>query len=172
MFMSNDPWIGATHQSDVAVMAPVFHEGELFCWVGNTCTSGTWAAPRRAASTPSPRTSSGSPPCIPPVKIVEDGDIRVDVEESTCAARACPTWCGWTCAPRSPAAASPRNRIVEMIGRYGAGTVKATMRKLQDDSEAAFLRRLDTIPDGSGPRRAGWRSPCPATAASTRTASR
>ena len=36
MFLTNDPWIGATHQSDVALIAPVFWEGELFCWVGNT----------------------------------------------------------------------------------------------------------------------------------------
>src|SRR5919112_38223 len=36
IFLCNDPWIGATHQSDVAVMAPVFWEGKLFCWVANT----------------------------------------------------------------------------------------------------------------------------------------
>jgi N-methylhydantoinase B len=48
-----------------------------------------------------------------------------------------------------------RNRILDMIARYGAGTVKATMRKLQDDSEAAFLRRLDTIPDGTWTEE-GW----------------
>src|ERR1700761_2201172 len=27
MFLSNDPWIGATHQSDVALLAPVFVDG-------------------------------------------------------------------------------------------------------------------------------------------------
>ncbi len=36
IFLTNDPWVGATHQSDVALMAPVFWEGELFGWVANS----------------------------------------------------------------------------------------------------------------------------------------
>jgi N-methylhydantoinase B len=35
-----------------------------------------------------------------------------------------------------------------LLGRYGPETVKGVMKKIQDDSEAAFLRRLRTIPDG------------------------
>ena len=35
MFLSNDPWIGATHQSRRRRdRAPVFVDGKLFCWVG------------------------------------------------------------------------------------------------------------------------------------------
>src|SRR6185312_9724590 len=48
-----------------------------------------------------------------------------------------------------------RERIVELIERYGAGTVKATMRKLQDDSEGAFVKRLESIPDGTWTEE-GW----------------
>jgi len=36
IFLTNDPWVGATHQTDVCVYAPLFWEGELFCWFGNT----------------------------------------------------------------------------------------------------------------------------------------
>ena len=35
MYLANDPWVGAAHQMDVMLIAPVFHEGELFCWVTN-----------------------------------------------------------------------------------------------------------------------------------------
>ena len=35
MFLANDPWVGAAHQQDVMLICPVFHEGELFCWVTN-----------------------------------------------------------------------------------------------------------------------------------------
>ena len=41
-----------------------------------------------------------------------------------------------------------RERIVGLIERYGVGTVKATMRKLQDDSEGALR-----APPGIDPRR-------------------
>ena len=35
-----------------------------------------------------------------------------------------------------------------LLGRYGAPTLKGVMRKIQDDSERAFVNRLATIPDG------------------------
>jgi len=48
-----------------------------------------------------------------------------------------------------------RERIKQLLARYGAATVKSVMRKLQDDSEKAFVRRLETIPDGTW-RAVGW----------------
>lgn len=36
MFLSNDPWIGAVHQSDVQLTCPVFWDGRIFCWVANS----------------------------------------------------------------------------------------------------------------------------------------
>ena len=39
MYICNDPYLGATHQPDVATVAPVFHDGELRAWVGS---SGHW----------------------------------------------------------------------------------------------------------------------------------
>ena len=35
MYVSNDPYVGAPHQPDTAVLAPVFVGDELFCWVAN-----------------------------------------------------------------------------------------------------------------------------------------
>jgi N-methylhydantoinase B len=34
VFLFNDPWIGGSHQNDVGVIAPVFVDDKLFCWVG------------------------------------------------------------------------------------------------------------------------------------------
>src|SRR4029078_1324649 len=42
-----------------------------------------------------------------------------------------------------------------LITRYGAETIKGVMRKLQEDSESAFLKRLETIPDGTW-RESSW----------------
>ena len=33
MFLSNDPWVGAAHQMDVTLLAPVFWDCKLFCWI-------------------------------------------------------------------------------------------------------------------------------------------
>ena len=35
MFMTNDPFLGALHQNDVVVAAPLFRNGEVFMWIGN-----------------------------------------------------------------------------------------------------------------------------------------
>ena len=34
MFATNDPYLGANHQADVAIVAPIFHEGERIMWCG------------------------------------------------------------------------------------------------------------------------------------------
>ena len=41
-----------------------------------------------------------------------------------------------------------KQRVLEVVERYGAETVKAVMRKIIDDSEEAFLRRLKNVSDG------------------------
>lgn len=34
MFIANDPYIGALHQNDVQLCAPLFHEGRMVAWAG------------------------------------------------------------------------------------------------------------------------------------------
>lgn len=36
MYLANDPWLGAIHQNDVFVLAPVHWEGQLVAWTGST----------------------------------------------------------------------------------------------------------------------------------------
>ena len=41
-----------------------------------------------------------------------------------------------------------KDRILALIGRYGAETVKGVMKKIIDDGERAFLKKLARLPDG------------------------
>ncbi|HET6692066.1 MAG TPA: hydantoinase B/oxoprolinase family protein [Miltoncostaeaceae bacterium] len=155
MWLSNDPWIGATHQSDVVVMAPVFHEGRVFCWVANTLHQWDLGGTAPGGFNPFAQDVFWESPCIPPVKILEGDVIRRDIEEMYLRSSRMPDLVRLDLRAEITGCRIARDRILEMIGRYGAGTVKATMRKLQDDSEAAFLRRMDTIPDGTWTEE-GW----------------
>ena len=94
-------------------------------------------------------------PCIPPVKIVEQGTMRRDIEEYYLRSSRVPKLVALDLRAEITGCTIARERIVALIERYGAGTVKATMRKLQDDSEAAFVRRLESIPDGTWTEE-GW----------------
>ena len=87
MFLCNDPWVGGgLHQNDVSLFAPLFHDGKLFAWTGAVChqvdlggvSPGSWSVAGRDVfweSTP-----------IPPVKIIENGELRTDIEGHVSAA--------------------------------------------------------------------------------------
>lgn len=155
MFLTNDPWIGATHQSDVAVIAPVFWEGKLFCWVANTLHQWDLGGTAPGGFNPMAQDVYWETPCIPPVKIVEAGTLRRDIEEHYLRSSRVPQLVALDLRAEITGCAVARERILDLVRRYGASTVKATMRKLQDDSEAAFVKRLETIPDGTWTEE-GW----------------
>ena len=81
LWSSKTPWIGATHQSDVALVAPVFWEGELFCWVGNTLHQWDMGGTAPGGFNPMAVDVFWESGCIPPIKIVEGGKLRKDLEE-------------------------------------------------------------------------------------------
>jgi len=149
IFMFNDPWVGATHQSDVGVAAPVFVDGQLFCWVANTLHQWDLGGTAPGGFNPMAPDVFWESPLIPPVKIVEGGRIRRDVEEYYLRTSRMPRLVALDLRAEITGATVSVQRIQGLVERYGASTVKATMRKLQDDSEAAFVRRLATIPDGT-----------------------
>ena len=155
IFLTNDPWVGATHQSDVAVMAPVFWEGKLFCWVVNTLHQWDLGGTAPGGFNPMAQDVFWESPCIPPVKIVERGRMRRDIEEYYLRSSRVPQLVALDLRAEITGCTIARERIVSLIERYGVGTVKATMRKLQNDSESAFVRRLASIPDGKWTEE-GW----------------
>ncbi|MCS6927705.1 MAG: hydantoinase B/oxoprolinase family protein, partial [Candidatus Binatia bacterium] len=155
IFLTNDPWIGATHQSDVALIAPVFWEGELFCWVGNTLHQWDMGGTAPGGFNPMAVDVFWESGCIPPIKIVERGRLRKDLEEEYTRRSRLPQLVALDLRAEIAGCNVARERLLGLIARYGAETVKGVMRKVQDDSEKAFLRRLATIPDGTW-REASW----------------
>ena len=155
IFMFNDPWIGATHQSDMGVAAPVFVDGRLFCWVANTLHQWDLGGTAPGGFNPMAPDVFWESPCIPPVKIVEGGRLRRDIEEQYTRTSRLPKLVALDLRAEITGCKMAVERIGGLVERYGAGTVKATMRKLQDDSEAAFVKRLHTIPDGTWTEE-GW----------------
>jgi len=149
IFLTNDPWVGATHQSDVALMAPVFWAGELFGWVANSLHQWDMGGTSPGGFNPIAEDVFWESAVIPPIKIVEGGRLRRDVEESYTRHSRMPKLVALDLRAEIAGCNVARERLLGLIKRYGAPAVKAAMRKIQDDSEKAFVRRLATIPDGS-----------------------
>jgi N-methylhydantoinase B len=148
IFLTNDPWVGATHQTDVCVYAPLFWEGELFCWFANTLHQWDMGGTTPGSFNPISQDIFWEAGCIPPIRIVEQGVLRKDLEEEYIRRSRMPDLVALDLRAQITACNVARERMQKLVTKYGPATVKGVMRKLQDDSESAFLKRLDTIPDG------------------------
>ncbi len=148
MFMTNDPWIGATHQSDLAVLAPVFWEGKIFSWVGSSLHHQDLGGTAPGGFNPVAEDIFHESGVVPPVRIVEDGEIRKDLEEEYMRRSRMPELVAVDLRAQIAGCRVAVDRIEDLLKRYGAPAVKAAMRKIQDDAERTFSDRLETIPDG------------------------
>ncbi len=149
MFLSNDPWIGSSHQSDVQITCPVFWQGEIFCWVANALhqydiggnTPGSFCADARDVF--------DEPVPIPPIKIVEAGTLRPDLERMYLRHSRQPALVALDLRAQIAGNLVAAKRVLELVARYGAATVKGAMRRLIDDGASTFKARLREIPNGT-----------------------
>jgi N-methylhydantoinase B len=149
IFLTNDPWVGAIHQADVCIFAPLFWNGELFCWFANTLHQWDLGGTTPGAFNPISQDVYWEAGCIPPIRIVEQGVLRKDIEEEYIRRSRMPQLVALDLRAQITACNVARDRMRELIEKYGPGTVKGVMKRLQDNSEVSFLERLESIPDGT-----------------------
>jgi N-methylhydantoinase B len=149
MFLSNDPWVGAAHQMDVTLLTPVFWEGKLFCWITNVLHQYDVGGITPGSFCPNARDSFDEGILIPPVKIVERGELRKDIEAVYLRASRKPYLVALDLRAQIAGNNTAKDRILTLICRYGADVVKGVMRKIIDNAEAAFLAKLAKVPDGT-----------------------
>src|SRR5690606_16351815 len=138
MFMTNDPWIGATHQSDLAMVAPVFYDGKIFCWVGNSLHHADLGGTAPGGFNPVAPHIFWESGVVPPVRIVENGQIRADLEQEFMRRSRMPEIVAVDLRAQIAGCSVAVERMTEMLDRYGPRVIKGVMRKIQRDSEAAF----------------------------------
>ena len=148
MFLANDPWVGAAHQMDVMLLCPVFWKGELFCWVTNCLHQYDLGGITPGSFCPGARDAFDEAILIPPVKIVEGNEVRRDIEELYLRSSRKPSAVALDFRAQLAGNMTARDRVLALIRRYGADTVKGVMRKILDDGERAFLNKLARLPDG------------------------
>lgn len=149
MFICNDPWVGALHQNDVALLKPVFHQGELFSWVSSTVHQVDIGGSDPGSFVPSAEDVFQESTPMPPVKIVEDGEIKHDIEDLYLRRSRTPPALGLDLRAKIAANNVASDRIHEMIDRFGAETVKKGMKHSIDYAEDRFRDRLEELPDGT-----------------------
>ncbi len=149
VFFQNDPLIGVSHQMDVQTFAPVFIDGALFCWVFNSVHVRDIGGTEPSSFCVEAKDVYGEATPIPPIKLVERGRLRTDVEQMIRRHSRIPGLLALDLRSQIAGVHAASSRARELVARYGAATVKAAMRKIIDDASAAVSRRLLRIPDGT-----------------------
>src|SRR5260221_5248809 len=80
IFLSNDPYVGACHQMDVVVVAPIFADGDLVAWTCSTVHQIDLGGPVEGQVQVGATSVWGEQPIFQPVKIVQAGELTEDVE--------------------------------------------------------------------------------------------
>ncbi len=148
MFLANDPWVGAAHQQDVMLICPVFWKGELFCWVTNCLHQYDIGGITPSSFCGSAENAFEEGICMPPVKIIENNEIRRDIEEVYLRSSRKPDAVALDFRAQLAGNMTARDRVLALIKRYGPTVVKGVMQKILTNSEKAFLDKLKRLPDG------------------------
>ncbi len=150
MVMLNDPFKGGTHLPDITIVAPVF--------IGEEDSPAFYVA-NRAHHADVGGMSSGSMPLssslyqegiiIPPVKIVENGEIDQKLMAFFLNNVRTPVEREGDFAAQIMANITGVRRVRELVEKYDAETVKFYARELMDYSERIIRKSIGEIPDGT-----------------------
>jgi N-methylhydantoinase B len=154
MFMTNDPWCGALHAMDYAVVAPVFWEDEIVAWTGVVMHETDVGGPRPGSWTVGARDSYQECPLMPPVKIVEQGRLRKDIESVYLRNTRTPDINALNLRAKIAAQVTTRERLREIVREYGKDTFIAVQHQIGDYVRDAVRKRISQLPDGT------WYSSC------------
>ncbi len=150
MFLCNDPWVGGgLHQNDVALFAPLFHNGELFAWTCAVAHQADLGGVSPGSWTPRAEDVFWESLPTPPVKIAEKYQLRQDVEDVYLRRSRVPKLVALDLRAKFGANMVGHERIRQLIDRYSATTVKAAMQRQLDDAENRLRAKLEKIEDGS-----------------------
>ncbi len=149
MFFCNDPYVGAMHQSDVAVVAPVHWNGELIAWTGAVIHQVDMGGPGRGQVSIGATSIFEEAPVFPPLKLVEKGTLLKDVERSYLRRSRLPELLGLDLKAKIACNNVAKRRIKELCELKGVDTIKAVIVEIINYTENRLRSRLKELPDGT-----------------------
>ena len=149
IWMSNDPYVGACHQMDVVVVAPIFYDGELVAWTGGTCHQIDLGGPVEGQVQVGAKSIYGEQPLVPPIKLVENGVLRKDLEWLYLRHSRLQNLAALDLKAMIAACNVATERLQGLIARYGLDTYRAAVAAVIDSTEQQFRARLRQLPDGT-----------------------
>lgn len=148
MFIVNSPYKGALHAPDVGILAPIFYDGKRIAWAGVVCHQLDVGGMVPGSFCPQARDVWQESMLITPVKLIDRGHLRSDVWRMIIGMSRLPWKISLDLKGMIAANRVAKQRVAELIDRYGAETVLSVMVGMIELSEKKVRSRLRELPDG------------------------
>ena len=148
IYIFNDAHMGGTHLSDMRLVRPYFHDGELFCYLASV---GHWHDVGGAVPgnyNPAATDAFQEAFVLPPVKLARAGKINSDIVDILMRNTRLPQSAQGDLNGQLGALDLGVRRLDELLAEYGADTIRGALDALQDRAEALMRAELSNLPDG------------------------
>ena len=148
LFLLNDPYTAALHTSDIYLVSPIHHGGNLVAWSACFVHVSDIGAMNPGGFAPDAQDIFTEGFSSPGIKLVERGELRQDVWDTILNMVRSPEMVALDLRSMIACNNVARERMLALIEKYGAQTVDAACKMLIDQSEARLRERLRELPDG------------------------
>ncbi|MDE2836755.1 MAG: hydantoinase B/oxoprolinase family protein [Chloroflexota bacterium] len=148
VFLLNDPYISAIHQSDLYMVTPHHYEGQLISWSASFVHVMDIGAMSPGGNSPNATEICQEGVRIPGVKLVDGGTFRQDLFEMIIGMTRQPMMVGLDLKSELAGNNVAKQRMQEMVAQYGWELIDAVSQEMIRHSEQVLRRRISEIPDG------------------------
>ena len=148
VFLLNDPYLAAIHQSDVYVISPIHFQQRLVAWSATFVHVMDIGAMSPGGNSPGATEIFHEGVRIPGVKLVERGKLRRDVFDMILNMTRQPVMVGLDLKCELAANHVAKERMQALVERYGVELVEGVAMEMMRYSESVLRRRIGEIPDG------------------------
>jgi len=148
IFLLNDPYVAAIHQSDVYVVSPIHFKGKLMGWSATFVHVMDIGAMSPGGNSPNATEICHEGIRIPGIKLVERGELRKDLFDAFINMTRQPVMVGLELKCEIAANNVAKSRIQALYEQFGSELVAAVSQEMLHYSEAILRKRIGEIPDG------------------------
>ncbi len=159
VFIHNDPYYGNNQAQDTAVFKPVFLEEELRFWTGAKGHLADLGGAKLGGYDPAATDMWQETIRLPPLKLVERGELRKDIWTLVLANTRLPDLVGGDLRALIAACQIGENRVQELAERYGMNALRAHVEALLDGTQRRMRAEVDAIANGTYRAEARWQLP-------------
>lgn len=147
-FFYNDPFYAGVHNADMGLAVPVFHEGELVCFIGAAVHTGEAGGSEPGGTVAAARSKYDEGMLIPPIKIGEDFRLKEDLLTMLSAMTRDPRTMILDIKARLAAARIAERRVREVVADKGPDFFVGALRKILTVTGDAAKQKIASFNDG------------------------